>query len=550
MPERTLFNTFGLSPDTRYAQRGHGRMCSQGTRNEVLEDILRWVNDDETNQLYWLDGVAGCGKTTVTMTIADLVGMDRSKITATFFCSRYSRYRSDVQHVFVTLSIILAMHDAPFRDELMQAVGQNPAVIHMVPKDQFRVLIAEPLGKLGGWLHRPIVFVIDALNEFVEEAAPKKILSAFAEHLHDVPFLKILISTRPSPHVTAALRRIPVTRTQFCLHDVDRDLVKRDIERYLFEVLCTNASTAERLSMSWPPQDLLEKLVKKAGGLFVYASFIGEQVRLVGTGKLEGIADQRGNEYEGNLGLNRFYDGMLEPLLMIRGDGMEHQWRNILGTLAHLREPIPVEDFSRLVGISKQDLQERLLALQSVAVISGLKQLLRPIHPSLRDYLKDEKRALPALLVKPTIVHREIALRLLDCMLRDLDRNTMPLSREDILPSDGGATDLFGYACQYWAFHLTRTCADDHLQTRLEMFLEAKLTFWIERLDYNRKLMVAAKALDDARTWYHVCKCIFLNEAHALTRSPPFHSRGSCNRGMRVSRSSLVPTSSFLNAQQ
>lgn len=39
MPERILFSIFGLSPDTRYAQRGHGRMCSDGTRNEVLEDV-------------------------------------------------------------------------------------------------------------------------------------------------------------------------------------------------------------------------------------------------------------------------------------------------------------------------------------------------------------------------------------------------------------------------------------------------------------------------------------------------------------------------------
>jgi hypothetical protein len=506
MPERNLFSIFGLSSDTKYAQRGHGRMCSDGTRNEVLEDILRWVNDDETNQLYWLDGAAGCGKTTIAITITDLVGMDRSKIIATFFCSRYSMYRADVQHVFITLSIILATHDALFRDELMQAVGQNPGVIRMVPEDQFRILITEPLRKAGSF-HKPVVFVIDAVNEFLEEAAPRKILSAFAKNLRDVPFLKVLISTRLSPHVTAALHMIPITRTQFCLHDVDRDLVNRDIERYLFEVLCTNATVTERLSMSWPPQHLLDKLVKKAEGLFVYASFIGERFRLLGTGKLEEIADERGSEYEGNLGLSTLYGRILKPLVEFCGEEMERQWRDILGTLAHLWEPIPVDDFGRLLGISKQDLHERLMALQSIVDVSGVKRLLRPIHSSLCDWLTDANRALPALLVGPTYVHREIALRLLDCMLRDLDRtSTMPMPEKDIPPSEGGVTDLLDYACRYWAAHLTRTCADDHLQTRLEMFLEAKLIVWIERLDHNRELMVAAKALDDAQKWYHVCR--------------------------------------------
>jgi len=437
------------------------------------------------------------------MTITDLVGMDRSKIIATFFCSRYSRYRTNVQHVFITLSIILAMHDASFRAELVQAVGRNPGVIHKEPEDQFRILITEPLRKAGS-LHKPVVFVIDALNEFVEEAAPRKILSAFAEHLRDVPFLKVLISTSPSPHVTAALQVIPITRTEFCLHDVDRGLVNRDIERYLFEVLCTNATVVDRLSRSWPPQNLLDKLVKKAGGLFVYASFIGEQFRLLGTSKLEDIADQPGSEYEGNLGLNRFYGKILKPFFVIYSEEMERQWRDILWTLTHLWESIPVDDFGQLVGITKQDLHERLLALQAIVVISGDKQLLRPIHPSLRDWLTDENRALPALLVEPTVVHREIALRLLDCMLREFDRSS-PMSppEKDIITPDGSATDLFDYACRYWAAHLTRTCADDHLQTQLEMFLQARLVFWIEKLDHNRELMVAAKALEDAQTWYH-----------------------------------------------
>jgi hypothetical protein len=519
MPEPTLFSIFGLSPDTRYAQRGHGRLCTEGTRNEVLEDVLTWVNDDETTQLYWLDGVAGCGKTTIAMTIADLVGMDRSKIAATFFCSRYSRYRSDVQHVFVTLSIILAMHDTSFRVQLMQAVDNNPDVIRMELEDQFRILITEPLG-MAGSPHRSVVFVIDAVNEFVEEAAPRKILSAFAKHLHDVPFLKVLISTRPSPHVLAALRKIPITRTKFCLHNIDRAVVDGDIERYLIDVLRTYASIVERLSVSWPPKHLLDKLVMKAGGLFVYASFIGEQFRLFGTDKLEEMADQCGSEYEGNLGLNRFYGRILKPLLLVCGEEMKRQWKNILGTLAHLSEPIPVEGFRRLIGISKQDLYERLLELQSIVVVSGVVPVIKPIHPSLRDWLTDAKRALPQLLVEPTVVHHEIASRLLDCMLRDLDHASgysTPLVERDVLLSDSMGGGLISYACRYWAAHLVRTCADDHLQTQLEMFLETKSMVWIERLDYRRELILAAKALGDAQTWYHVRQCNDWLEVHTLT---------------------------------
>ncbi|KAF5382662.1 hypothetical protein D9615_003035 [Tricholomella constricta] len=222
-PEQNLFSLFGILPDTRYARRDYERLCSEGTRNEVLESILQWTNDESATQLYWLNGAAGTGKTTVAMTIADLVAMDRSKLTATFFCSRYSRYRHHVQHLFITLSISLAAQDAQFREQLMKAVKHNPLVIQALPKDQLQILIVEPL-RLAGLLGKPIIFVIDALDECrpLEEDASDKVLGAFAEHLHKVPSLKVLISTCPSLSLSKALDTTSwiSPMTSFNLHDV------------------------------------------------------------------------------------------------------------------------------------------------------------------------------------------------------------------------------------------------------------------------------------------------------------------------------------------
>ncbi|KAF8060790.1 hypothetical protein FPV67DRAFT_307115 [Lyophyllum atratum] len=508
VPEQNLFSLFGLSPDTRYAQREYGRMCSEGTRNEVLESVLKWINHESTSQLYWLNGAAGTGKTTVAMTIADLVTMDRSKLTATFFCSRYSRYRRHVQHLFVSLSIILAARDAQFREQLVKAVRRNPQIIKAHPKDQLRILIVEPL-RLAGLLGRPIIFVIDALDECrpLEEDAPGKVLSALAEHLHKMPCLKVLISTRPSPSLSGELNRASwsLPPIQFNLHDVDRSLVDEDIRRYLFEVLCTNAGIVERLSANWPPDDLLEKLVIKAGGSFIYAYFIGQRFVLVGAQKLKEIANDPGSQYEGNLGLDLFYGRMLKHL--IAGEEEKaYQYRTILGLLTHLYEPVSLGDFEDLVEIPEDDLRLRLPELEPIIAVSSKNKLVWPIHQSVQHWLTDENRALPQLFVEATDMHQVILSRLIHCMTSGLDRNSrisrfaVGDTRFILEEADSGLLD---YACRYWTEHLKNTCPTPYLQREIENFLETKLIFWIERLHTLGKLMVAAAALEYARIWYH-----------------------------------------------
>ncbi|GLB36785.1 hypothetical protein LshimejAT787_0310720 [Lyophyllum shimeji] len=507
-PGPSLFCLFGLSPDTRYAQREYGRMCSDGTRNGVLESILQWANGPYTSQLYWLNGAAGTGKTTVAMTAADLVTMDRSKLTATFFCSRYSRYRRHVQHLFVSLSILLAAREARFREQLVNAVRRNPQIIQSHPRNQLRILIVEPL-QLAGLSGRPIVFVIDALDECrpLEEDAPGKILSALAEHLHKVPSLKVLISTRPSLSLSRELKHASwnMPPIQFNLHDVDRSLVDDDIRRYLFEVLCTNAGIMERLSPNWPPDELLDKLVKKAGGSFIYASFMAQRFVLVGSQKLREIADDPGSEYEGHLGLNLFYGRMLKHILKGDEEKAKH-FRAILGFLTHLHKPITLNDFETLVDIPEKALHFRLLELECIVVVSSATNLIRPIHESIRHWLTDKNRALPELFVDSADVHEDILSRLISCMTSGLDRSSRvsmfaigDIESTSEEPDEG----LLDYACRYWVEHLKNTSPASCLQADIENFLETKLVFWIERLYSSGELMVAAAALEHARTWYH-----------------------------------------------
>ncbi|KAG6858766.1 hypothetical protein C0995_014054, partial [Termitomyces sp. Mi166 len=56
--------------DSEYVSR---RSCTEGTRQEVLEGIYKWLDDSNSPAIYWLTGAAGMGKTTIAMTICEKI---------------------------------------------------------------------------------------------------------------------------------------------------------------------------------------------------------------------------------------------------------------------------------------------------------------------------------------------------------------------------------------------------------------------------------------------------------------------------------------------
>ncbi|EJD04719.1 uncharacterized protein FOMMEDRAFT_68526, partial [Fomitiporia mediterranea MF3/22] len=45
--------------------------CLPGTRTEIMRQVVEWVLSDSDKNVFWLHGVAGSGKSTVSTTIAE-----------------------------------------------------------------------------------------------------------------------------------------------------------------------------------------------------------------------------------------------------------------------------------------------------------------------------------------------------------------------------------------------------------------------------------------------------------------------------------------------
>jgi hypothetical protein len=465
-------------------------MCSEGTREGVLKQITNWIYRKDGHQIYWLNGGAGTGKTTIALTIADIISKDPTIFSASFFCSRESEGRSDAKLIFPSLAYSFARRDVRLRNRIVQVINDSPDIGHALAKEQLSRLLIEPLLREGlreEGSRRSILLVLDALDECAGGRAPETILTALASVIESVPFLKVFVSSRPtsSTNDAFAVEALRQRRQVFVLHDVEEDVVDADIRDYMVDRL-TKKAALRRLTVSpWPPPELIGKLVRMADGLFIFASTMCEFIEARGDleFRLKDIAGRPTNEYTG---IDDLYEEILEYAIAQFPDRqtIDH-CRSIMGTITLLQDPLSPRDLGQLLRLPPQHIQGLLGDLQAVlSVPDHLEGSIRILHASFHDFIASQQRCLPVMYLEPTLQHRVVALRLLEIMMDGLKRNMSYLIRFK-LNSKEHLPGFLQYACRYWADHLS--CADVRdacdLVQALKSFAPIKLAYCLEVLD-------------------------------------------------------------------
>ena len=110
-------------------QHGDRRGCLRGTRETVLNEIESWTRDFKKSPIFWLNGLAGTGKSTIAQTVSERVFTD-GLLGASFFCSHDFEDRSDLHLIFPTLAFQLAHKYPTFRSALVPLLRSNPEVVH------------------------------------------------------------------------------------------------------------------------------------------------------------------------------------------------------------------------------------------------------------------------------------------------------------------------------------------------------------------------------------------------------------------------------------
>jgi len=242
---------------------------------------IKWEEDLETF-IMWVYGPAGAGKSAIAQTIAEMCE-EEMILLASFFFSRNDPLRSNVKPLIATIAYQIILNLPQARDTILGAIERDPLIFSKSLAVQFNSLIVAPLQLLeeGGFFREPTsrrLVIIDGLDECSGPKIQQNIVEILgnAQRQHQLP-LMFLFASRPEQHISHAFNTglLPSVTTRVALDD--SYLPDQDILLFLtdkFNEIKSSHRLRAYIPPQWPLPDVLNQLVEKSSGQFIYASTV------------------------------------------------------------------------------------------------------------------------------------------------------------------------------------------------------------------------------------------------------------------------------------
>ena len=505
---------------------GNRQGCLRGTRGDVLRQINHWLMNKQDQRVFWLNGLAGTGKSTIAQTFAETSFTD-GKLGASFFCSRDFEDRSNLQMIFPTLAFQLAYRYPPFRQELLRVLRANPDVGREVLCSQMEKLVVEPFQTTQ--IHTLII--IDALDECQDknEEPASTLLSVLSRYVDKIPLVKFFITGRPEPRIRSGFRLASLRphTDVLRLHDVEPSSVNSDIKLFLktrFANIVNNRSNCD-LGEDWPSPHDIDILCEKAAGFFIYAATV---VKFVGSWhhqpdkRLSLITSlPQDTSREGGSGIDLLYTQVLMQAFQ-DVDSQDHEFyselKSVVGAVLLVFNPLSIKTLSELLRgcHTTPRMSTALRALHSLILVpESPEDPVCTFHKSFPDFLTDPHRCTDEqFFVDSSVHHTELLLSCLALMKRRLKKNICHLDDYTILSEVEDLStcvkdhigDALEYACHFWPNHLSRIPSNSpsikEVQKAIEEFSTTHLLCWIEVLCFTGNLGAGVYGLNVTQQWY------------------------------------------------
>jgi len=519
------------------AGRDTGKQCLPGTRTEIISEITNWVNStrDDVQRVLWLSGPAGKGKSAIAHTIANWF----NNVGGLGSCYCFDHQRdADRRHekIFSTIARDLADRDPEMRRALAEAVKDaNSLKTTADIVQQWDELLMKPLGKLSGSIVRPVVVVIDALDESGGVETRLRLLRLLAgklgaKRITELPAnFRIIVTSRPLRDIKAELSGAQHI-LQMSMDKISTASAERDIRTYVSKEL-------EGLSQFGDKE--FKTLAEKADGLFEWARLACRYIRepFLGSSPIACFDTVVSRDpTERSMLLYEMYHLILTQIMptssqhpqKLRSTALAN-FHSVMGQILGTAEPIPLTSLNAM----RRHFPDECDRYEVEVVVKGLGSLLggttnsstpiRPLHASFRDFLTDRKCS-GEFFVDVSKVQRDLAFASLRAMehglsfnMCDLKSSYLPNSKD---PGLRGRVEKcipphLSYACRYWPVHVQTTHFDPELAKEIKSFFEhERLFFWLEVLGLINALSGAVPALPLIAKWLKVSACLLSVRLH------------------------------------
>ncbi|OCK81525.1 WD40 repeat-like protein [Lepidopterella palustris CBS 459.81] len=472
-------------------------LCLPETRVDVLAQIREWADGDDERCIFWLNGMAGTGKSTIARTVASEYH-NQNQLAASFFFSRGGGDLSNASKFVSTVAFQLAKKRLALEHGICRAIAKNREIVTQSLSEQWKVLVLGPLmiAEVDS-LQSPLLLVIDALDECENEEDVQNILGLLAAVNTPMSIkLRVLVTSRPETPIRRGF--FDMTRVLYrdlVLHKVPRKSVDHDISIYIRREL-------RHIRLSEP---IISLLIKKAGGLFIWAAtacrFIKDGERVTAE-RISLILEDSPRGKNPEKELDKIYSRILSNSVSGDYDREEKDklfklFRAIVGAIVVLFDPLPAVMLSTLLNRSDLDVDQTLNDLHSVLEVpESQANPIRLLHPSFREFLLDEKRCQDRQFwVDEKQVHADLAKNCLRVMSKSLRRDICSLGApgvlvDELVSSKVGQhlTQDVQYACKFWVQHLQRSKVQLRDNDEIHLFLKEHFLHWLEALSLMGRL--------------------------------------------------------------
>ncbi|KAF8815014.1 hypothetical protein BYT27DRAFT_6854157 [Phlegmacium glaucopus] len=466
--------------------------CHPNTRKAVLAEIMQWIQDiEESEDVLWLSGSAGAGKSAIVQTIAEMCAK-LGLLIASFFFSRVSQSRNDKKHLIASIAYQLALSIPATRTYIEAAVQSDPAIFHKSLGTQMETLIIRPLKDTCAvvdpavtkkWPRLIVIDGLDECNDGSDRSVQSSIIRVLSKALLRIPLpLILLVASRPEPHIRNTFNIL--NKSQVSRHIVLDDSYEpdADIKAFLlsrFEDIKENHPLAYYIPESWPSTGIIHRLVRKSSGQFIYASTVMTYLRSLNHRPMKRLDVIMGLiPVDGDMPykeLDALYSHILSRVddlsitLKIFGFLFFRDWAYV--------KPVTPYFVADLLGLDEEDVHLRLSQLHSILYIpppqaSGLS--IEVIHASLQDFLVDALRS-GKYYVDAEAFHTDLAQR---CLRR---ASTSSMNTTERSPrQSAGSSGAQEYLLTAFIYHCCRA-SKDSANLKNDLMQVSDLRPWLTR---------------------------------------------------------------------
>ena len=485
----------------------------EDTRISLLNELRQWCVDATAHRIFWLDGMAGTGKSAIARSFSRFL-RDNWLLGGSFFCLRGNESRGDVRRILPTLAWYLARRDPQYRASLLPILREHPDVADYTVEKQVEFLLENPLNDVfikqqGSQMTRPpLVLLIDALDECHDAEEVQQLLKRLISVSRDLP-VKIFLTSRPERHILTEFESpLPDLHRILRLHDIQKDLVEADIRLYLRTRLnmirSSRSFPKSSPSEEWPSENDVDRLTTLAGTLFIYA-FTAVQY-IAGNNPVGRLKTLTGFTVDAGLPFYAALDNMYTLVLSAALDpknytnGEIDTTKRILAAVLAAREPMRISDMSRILAIDLDDIRTNLDRIRAVINVPPWEEdgVVSTFHASFADFLTAPGRAQKeSMKITLSVAHHDLADGCLKIMKSDLHFNIAECKTSYLPNSKQRLATIAAslkYSCLHWGHHIA--AADGaSLLPQLEDVLFEKFLFWLEVLSVTSTIRLSPSIL-------------------------------------------------------